>query len=406
LGILYLTFDGLTDPLGQSQVLPYLKALAAQNYQITIISCEKPGKFKTGQATILSIVNKAGIRWIPVPYSNRIPLLSGYLNTLRMRRKAFQTARAGSFSLVHCRSYLSALIGLRLKHKLGLKFVFDMRGFWADERIDGGIWRKTNLLHRLAYAFFKKKEKLFFSEADHIVSLTEAGKKEIARIMTGLPCAPVTVIPCCADLDHFNPSSIEPQKKEKLKNQLGLLPEDLVLTYLGSLGTWYKTKEMLLFFKTMLHSFPQTKFLILTPDSPDAVYALATQTRVDPSRLIIRSASRNDVPLYLSITTLSVFFIQPCYSKIASSPTKFAELLGMGIPVITNSGVGDMQALVEITGAGLCLKAFTAADYEKAVSHIPKLLELNKTTLRTAALNYFSLPIGVSRYEAIYRSLL
>ena len=38
--ILYLTYDGLTDPLGQSQVLPYLIELSKNN-EIHIISCEK-----------------------------------------------------------------------------------------------------------------------------------------------------------------------------------------------------------------------------------------------------------------------------------------------------------------------------------------------------------------------------
>ncbi|MDZ7606956.1 MAG: hypothetical protein U5K79_15505 [Cyclobacteriaceae bacterium] len=41
ISILYLTYDGLSYPLGQSQILPYLEGLAALGHPITIISFQK-----------------------------------------------------------------------------------------------------------------------------------------------------------------------------------------------------------------------------------------------------------------------------------------------------------------------------------------------------------------------------
>ena len=85
-------------------------------------------------------------------------------------------------SLIHCRSYISALIGLSFKKKKRyLLFVFDMRGFWADERVDGGLWNLDNLLYRWVYNFFKKKEQSFLLYSDHSVSLTHAGKIDIIQ---------------------------------------------------------------------------------------------------------------------------------------------------------------------------------------------------------------------------------
>ena len=54
-----------------------------------------------------------------------------------------------------------------------------MRGFWADERVDGKIWDLKNPVFKSIYNFFKKKEKQYFSQSDAIVSLTENGKQEI-----------------------------------------------------------------------------------------------------------------------------------------------------------------------------------------------------------------------------------
>ena len=42
--ILYISYDGLMEPLGQSQVLNYLKGLSV-DYQLFVITYEKKGDF-------------------------------------------------------------------------------------------------------------------------------------------------------------------------------------------------------------------------------------------------------------------------------------------------------------------------------------------------------------------------
>ena len=71
------------------------------------------------------------------------------------------------------RSYLPALVGLRMKRRLGVPFVFDMRGFWPEERVEGGLWDLSNPLFRTVFGYFKRREAEFLNEAGHIVSLTE-----------------------------------------------------------------------------------------------------------------------------------------------------------------------------------------------------------------------------------------
>jgi hypothetical protein len=62
------------------------------------------------------------------------------------------------------------MVGLEMKRSLGTKFLFDMRGFWADERVEGKIWSLSNPVLKVVYNFFKKKEKEFFQNAYFIVS--------------------------------------------------------------------------------------------------------------------------------------------------------------------------------------------------------------------------------------------
>src|SRR5581483_10245831 len=61
--ILYISYDGLTDQLGQSQILPYLQGLSAKGFSITVISCEKPSAYNKHVKEIKKITESAGINW-------------------------------------------------------------------------------------------------------------------------------------------------------------------------------------------------------------------------------------------------------------------------------------------------------------------------------------------------------
>jgi len=50
--ILYLTYDGLTDQLGQSQILPYIIGLTKIGYHFSIISAEKDEFFEEEKAKL------------------------------------------------------------------------------------------------------------------------------------------------------------------------------------------------------------------------------------------------------------------------------------------------------------------------------------------------------------------
>ena len=72
--ILYLTYDGLTDPLGQSQILPYLIKLSLDN-EIHIISAEKKDNFIKFKDDINLLINNSNIYWHALSYSKKPPII-------------------------------------------------------------------------------------------------------------------------------------------------------------------------------------------------------------------------------------------------------------------------------------------------------------------------------------------
>ena len=403
MNVLYLLYDGLTDSLGRSQVLPYILGLRKKGHTFTIISCEKPERFESGKSAIQKIVDDAGVKWVPLSYTASPPVFSTVHDVYQLRKTAEQIHAKTPFDIVHCRSYITSIVGLEMKRRHGVKFIFDMRAFYADERVDGKLWNLKNPVFKTVYNYFKRKEIEFLSEADYSVSLTSKGKDIIHtwNHISNQP-VPVKVIPCCADLDHFHPSQIDKSLQLDLKTRFGLNEDDFVITYLGSIGTWYLLDEMLDFFKILAEKRANSKFLFITTDKPETILNPAEKKGISEDRIIISPAKREEVPTFLSLANAAIFFIQPVFSKSGSSPTKHGEMLGMGLPVIANSGVGDVDSIIEDTNSGILVEEFTNEAYEHAVNQIDNLLKIPTETLQAAAQKYYSLEEGVKRYNAVY----
>ncbi|RDC64107.1 glycosyltransferase family protein [Adhaeribacter pallidiroseus] len=118
--VLFISYDGMTDPLGQSQVLPYLAGLSKLGYDITLLSCEKPDRFRKNKSLIEEITQTSNIDWQPISFTANPPILAKYYDLYRLKKKAFELQKVKHFSIIHCRSYVSAAIGLQLKKNLRL----------------------------------------------------------------------------------------------------------------------------------------------------------------------------------------------------------------------------------------------------------------------------------------------
>ncbi|MBI1838610.1 MAG: glycosyltransferase [Flavobacteriia bacterium] len=400
--VLYLSYDGMTDPLGQSQVLPYLIGLSKHGFKFHIISFEKRSRFELHKEHIQQICDANGIVWHPLKYSEGNPVFSTVWDIYKMKKQALKLHKEFNFELTHCRSYISALIGLSMKRKHNVKFVFDMRGFWADERVDGGLWDLDNPIFKKIYNYFKKKEISYFNESDYTISLTHNGKKEIESWKVFQTAKPkIQVIPCCVDLELFKPESIDEKDQEVLRKKIGISKQDYIIGYVGSIGTWYMLSEMLDFFKFYKERNQKAKFLFVTGEKPETIRKELTYKKIDEKDVIITSCLHKEVPLNISLFNESIFFIRPTYSKKASSPTKQGEIMAMGIPLICNSGVGDTDFVVEKYNAGSIISKFDAEAY----SSIDAKKDLNIEKIKKGAQEFYSLEEGVKKYLEVYQSL-
>jgi len=392
----------MTDSLGQSQVLPYLLKLSEKGIEYTIISFEKEENFsKKNKVVIENLLKGTSITWIPLKYTKRPPVLSTVFDVWKLKKAVKKEIQKGKVDIIHCRSYISALAGLFFKRKNNIPFVFDMRGFWADERLDGNIWSLKKPVFKSVYNYFKKKEKQFLTESGAVVSLTVCGKQEIESWKLSNQ-SPISVIPCCTDETHFEPNKINIAQADKLKSELGINQEDYVISYLGSIGTWYMLDEMLDFIKVLFNKKENSKALFITREPKEMVLSKAKEKGLDTSKIIIQPANREDVPLMVSLSNASLFFIKPVFSKKASSPTKMGEILNLNIPIICNSGVGDDDLIMNQILPEYLVKDFSGKEYERIIDSLLRNENKSNSELRSFASNFFSLDKGVETYFSIY----
>lgn len=383
----------MLEPLGQSQVLAYLKRLAACR-RIHLISFEKPEDWahEAERKRIAQDIACAGIVWHPLRYHKRPTALATAWDIACGIALGLWLVLRHRLGIVHARSYVASVMALALKCVTGVKYVFDMRGFWADERVDGGLWPRSGRMFREAKGF----ERRFLLAADHVVSLTHAAVTEMQRfpyLQRRMP--PVTVIPTCADLARFTPMAREPDGG------------DFVLGYVGSAGTWYLFDEVAACFAQLLRMRPDARFLIVNRGEHAFIRERLAAAGVPDAAVELATATHAEMPRQMARMDAGVFFIKPVFSKQASAPTKLAEFLGCGIPCLGNAGVGDMAEVLEGEQVGVALKAFDPASMGVALQQLLQLAADPTTRGRcvAAAQRHFSLDEGVARYRGIYERI-
>ncbi len=404
--ILYLSYDGMTDPLGQSQVLPYIIGLTKKGYSFHLISFEKEEKFALYKDIIQAICDENNIVWYPQKYHKKPPIISTLRDLKTMQKVADKLHKTQAFQLVHCRSYISAFVGLNFKRKKKAKFLFDMRGFWADERVDGDLWKLSNPIYKTVYNFFKKKERAFLSEADGVVSLTENGKKEMLTWnIPHLTADKITVIPCAADFDVFTLKT--PESHLAAKKALDISENTFVVSYLGSLGAWYLLDEMLFFFKKVKEQKNNAKFLILTGEAHVVTDDKLSQFGLTRQDIILTFSPRDKIASFMHASDINISFIKSSFAKKASSPTKMGETLAMGIPIIcNNSNVGDVTELMNQLDCGLALNDYSEKAIQEVVNNLDTLCAISPLKIRNSAYEFYSLINNVDKYETLYKQLI
>jgi len=373
MGVLFVSYTGLLEPLGRSQVLPYVLGLADKGHEMTLLSFER-GSQTIERRQMQVALQERKVEWIALRYhkhppvvSTAIDVLSGLAATLRQR----------GVDLIHARSHVPAVVADVARSVRGIPFLFDHRGLMADEYADAGVWRRGGILYRIT----ERLESRFLRTSRHVVVLTDRYRREL-----GEPDYVVT-IPCAVDLSRFRPAHAGDPR-----------PFDLV--YAGAATGLYLLHDALRFFETYRELKPEARLLLLSAE-PHAGGDL-------PVGAEARRAKPEEVPALLRLARVGLSFRQTGRAQLAASPVKVSEYLATGLPVVSTSGVGDLDELLPTCRVGVVVSDTSRDALVVAAKQVSALL--NQADLvdrcRRVAEQRYDLIGAVASYDRLYREIL
>src|SRR5690554_1355303 len=384
----------MLEPLGQSQVLSYLKGLS-KNYQVSLISFEKQEDRADQQAfgSVQNDCEQHGIRWLPQKFYYRPKLIAPAWSMIVFLFLCLREVRKGNAELIHARSYIPAAVALLVNKLTGTPFIFDMRALWPEELITAGRLKRGSVMHK-AIAWV---ERSCLKNAAAVVSLTHAAVGYLQEAYPEeLKGQVIRVIPTCADLDRFVPASTN---------------GDSAATY-SCVGTvlsgWFHLDWLAEFFQQVAAQDTEACFEVITRDSKDEVRSRLGGNEDFQQRLRVFGLPPQQVHSAVQSHTVSAMFFSQGLSKLGSSPTRMGEILGCGLPVVANSGVGDVARIIEHYNVGVLVEDGSSESMKLGLQRLTELRndpELAQRC-RRAAEEVFSLEAGTEAYRELYRDIL
>lgn len=398
--ILYLSYDGLTDQLSNSQILPYLKILN-EFFKVFVLTCEK-NKNKDRISGIATSLKKDNINFSYLYFTNKFYFITIFriYDSLKILFKLIQIILTKKINLIHARGHLPAFICLIVKFLFNVDYVFDFRGLWIEERIDNKSLRKETIFGATLYNFLKFYEKITIKKSCKIVVLTENLKSKLISEYS-ISDNNIIVIPCYVDIDLFNKNISKNQID--LKNELRVPKNSKIICYLGSIGGFYLINEMLSFFLELKKKHHEYYLLIITRQIDEFKYLVKKLNNplLDKS-IFYKNLEYNEVPKYLMNVKFSIFFLKNSDARIGTCPIKFAESIALGVPVICNSGVGDLDRYFKENNIGALIDLQKNSTKEFLINNIDKLENLSKKKIKKYALDNFSIKNAFYKYKLLY----
>lgn len=385
--VLYLSYTGMLEPLGRSQVLSYLFKLS-EKYRFTVISFEKKEDLENYNLVeqLKDECKSYGITWLPQKYHKSPRLLATLWDMWLMFYISLKQHKHSSFSLIHGRSYVASAIAFMLNKALKVPFLFDMRALWIEELLEAKSIQRGSFLTKTLYLL----ERRLLNNANHIISLTKVAIPFLQKKYPELNESSFTVIPTCVDLDKFTPN----------KENCG------PLRCIGTAGTVdsgrYKLDQMLLLFKGIKEKDENLTFKIISRDSIEVVKNRSEFLGFDFTCVEMYSADSSNILFELAHLDFAFVLFTPGVSTLGTSPTRIGEFLAMGIPVVVNSGVGDTADIISEHNVGIVIDNNMSSLELLSKMRVLKADSLLSTRCHSVAADIFSVNAGAMKYHKAY----
>jgi glycosyltransferase involved in cell wall biosynthesis len=323
-------------------------------------------------------------------------------NCLTVFLAARKIIKEDQVKLIHARSYIPAAIAYALGKLYSVPYLFDVRGYWIDELADEGRWFN----HRATYKIGKFIERKLLQSSEAIVTLTKLHADDLREgLLKKFPEKQIGTIPTCADYEALDtrrltygavPDAIRTQVEDKLT--VGLV---------GSVNSSYCLRESLFLFRCLLERRADAHLLCLTRQISQ-METLLREANIPNNSYTLTTARHQDMAEWLSLMKWALLLLNTKFSKRGSVPTKLAEFFASGVRIIQHGCNSEVSEKVREAGSGIVLDRLRETDLRQAALAVADAPILREDVLRAreSTRAYFSVEVGVNRYEELLNKLI
>lgn len=394
--VLYISYWGALEQLGQSLVVPAVKQLARMGVDLTLVSFEKPLDLARADEVrrVREILREDGIEWLPLKYHKDPKIPATLFDIAHGIARSLQKRLTKRFDIVQGRTFIGGLAGLIVAPLIGAKFVYHNEGFYPDEQVDGGVWMKNSRPHRVA----KRLENLMYSHADGIIALSHRAKAiieklpEVARKRT-----PIVFVPSCVDLERFHLPDAKPN----------FSLDEFKFVYIGSVGNRYILDKVGGFIAAARKIYPKVSLQIYSKAEVGLITRMLESGGLPPEAWTLEAVPYHEMPAHLANFQAGLFFLTEGISEHGCSPTKIGEYWATGLPVVTTPNVSDTDEIIRRERVGVVVERNDEESYRQAFGQLREILkdgELSRRCRKAAESHYALVPACERQFE-LYKNL-
>ena len=384
---LYISYDGLLDPLGQSQILPYIESLNNNGYRFIIMSYEKIKGNKVKIKKLKRELNEKNIIWKYFPFRKgklhffyRMFMGVFYINFIHFKKK---------IDLVHLRGGYPGLIYFISFCRN--KYLYDLRAFWGQWS-DGGRTKENSFTYKLLLMLERK----LINHALGIVVLDKSGKDYIQKNFNYMK--PLTIIPTSTNIKKYK-LNIEKNKSS------------IKFVYLGGAEyPPYKIIDALKIVKELMHKGLNCEIDFINKNDHVIIKNIIENEKFNDIKYSIIALNHKEVVERLPLYDIGLIFLEKGKWIRMSSPTKIGEYLAAGLIVFGNKNIAVLDRLseesesIEIIDIKKNEIIYESKRIEKLLKKINNI-KFRKESRRLAE-KYYSLSSANEKYLEIYKKLI
>jgi glycosyltransferase involved in cell wall biosynthesis len=318
-------------------------------------------------------------------------------------KRILKVANENEIEIIHAHTpYRVGLPAMKAARKLGIPFVYEMRGMWEETAVANGRWMRNGP----AYRRFQHYETKVLRQADQVICISETLKSE--AISRGVEANKITIITNAVErkiTEKNNESSLYQTAVKRLQQD----GDACVIGYIGSLremeGVNFTAKAV----AKLVEKGHNVRFFVLTGQSGQhELRHLCSTLGIEKSTVILGPVPHEEVAHFYNL--IDVFVVSRPDTRVTQlvTPLKPFEAMAMSRAVIASK----LSALEEIIQHGTTGLLYQPGNLEDLTESIEKCIQdpVLRQHLGAAAcewvLNNRTWDIVVENTREVYERLL